>query len=129
MPGKELIPSQFFISEHHKWILIGHPSCDRLGAYTVHVNNLAPQFDQTRILPEVFNVNNVTIHDVADLKFDVIGNFEGEYNIVTNPNVQPVQHAMRKTPIEYQEKIKNWTKWLNNESLHLSLNQWSGSIQ
>ena len=67
-PGKELISSQFFISEHHERILIGHPSCDRLGAYTVHVNNLAPLFDQTRILPEVFNVNNITIHDVADLK-------------------------------------------------------------
>ena len=57
-------------------------------------------------------MNNVTIHDVADLKrqypkqFDVIGNFEGEYNIVTDPNVQPVQHTMRKTPIEYQEKIE-----------------------
>ena len=63
-------------------------------------------------MPEVFNVNNITIYDVADLKrkypkqFDVIGNFEGEYNIVTDPNVQPVQHAMRKTPIEYQEKIE-----------------------
>ena len=63
-------------------------------------------------MPEVFNMHNITICDVADLKrqypkqFDVIGNFEGEYNIVTDPNVQPVQHAMRKTPMKYQEKIE-----------------------
>ena len=111
-----------FISEHHEQILIGHPSCDQLGAYTVHVNNLAPQFDQTRILPEVFNVSNITIRDVADLKrqyrkqFDVIGNFEGEYNIVTDP-VLPVQHAMRKTPIEYQEKIDKELDWMVEQGI------------
>ena len=39
-------------------------------------------------------------------QFDVIGKFEGEYHMVTDPNVPPSQHAMCKIPIEYQEKIE-----------------------
>ena len=39
-------------------------------------------------------------------QFDVIGKFDGEYHMVTYPNVPPSQHAMRKIPIEYQEKIE-----------------------
>ena len=33
------------------------------------------------------------------------GNFEGEYHIRTDPSVHPANHVMKKTPIEYQEKI------------------------
>ena len=37
--------------------------------------------------------------------------------MVTDPNVPPSQHAMRKVPIEYQEKIeRNSTEWKNKES-------------
>ena len=39
-------------------------------------------------------------------QFDVTGNSEGEYHIVTDPNVPPSQQAMCKIPIEYQEKIE-----------------------
>ena len=31
-------------------------------------------------------------------RFDVIGKFEGEYHMVTDPIVPPSQHAMRKVP-------------------------------
>ena len=60
---------------------------------------------------EVDNIAT-TITTVEDLKkrypkqFDVIGNFEGEYHIKTDPNIPPVQHPRRKTPTEYQEKIE-----------------------
>ena len=39
-------------------------------------------------------------------QFDVLGKFEGEYHMVTDPNVPTSQHAMFKIPIEYQEKIE-----------------------
>ena len=116
-PGKKLINSQLFVSSHHNQILIGHPSCDRLGAYTLHMQNKAPPFDQNKLLPQLSEVNQTgttegRITSVADLmkrypkQFDVIGKFEGEYHMVTDPNVPPSQHAMRKIPIEYQEKIE-----------------------
>ena len=116
-PGKKLINSQFFVSSHHNQILIGHPSCDRLGAYTLHMQNKAPPFDQNKLLPQLSEVNQTgategRIRSVADLmkrypkQFDVIGQFEGEYHMVTDPNVPPSQHAMCKIPIEYQEKIE-----------------------
>ena len=117
LPGKKLITAQFFLSNHHNQVLIGHPSCDRLGAYTLHMKNLAPKFDQNKLLPQLSEVNQTAhpegpIQRVEDLQrrypelFDVIGKFEGEYHMVTDPNVPPSQHAMRKVPIEYQEKIE-----------------------
>ena len=116
-PGKKLINLQFFVSSHHNQILIGHPLCDRLGAYTLHMQNKAPLFDQNELLPQLSEVNQTgttegRIRSVADLmkrypkQFDVIGKFEGEYHMVTDPNVPPSQHAMCKIPIEYQEKIE-----------------------
>ena len=111
-----MITAQFFLSNHHNQVLIGHPSCDRLGAYTLHTKNLAPKFDQNKLLPQLSEVQQTApeegpITRVEDLMrrypdcFDVIGKFEGEYHMVTDPNVPPSQHAMRKVPIEYQEKI------------------------
>ena len=116
-PGKKLINSHFFVSSHHNQILIGHPSCDRLGAYTLHMQNKAPPFKQNKLLPQLSEVNQTgttegRIRSVADLmkrypkQFDVIGKFDGEYHIVTDPNVQPSQHAMCKVPVEYQKKIE-----------------------
>ena len=52
-PGKKLINSQFFVSSHHNQILMGHPSCDRLGAYTLHMQNKAPSFNQNKLLPQL----------------------------------------------------------------------------
>ena len=81
------------------------------------MQNKAPPFDQSKLLPQLSEVNQTgttegRIRSVADLmkrypkQFDVIGKFEGEYHMVTDPNVPPSQHAMRKIPIEYQEKIE-----------------------
>ena len=117
LPGKKMITAQFFLSNHHNQVLIGHPSCDRLGAYTLHMKNLAPKFDQNKLLPQLSEVQQTApeegpITRVDDLmrrypdRIDIIGKFEGEYHMVTDPNVPPSQHAMRKVPIEYQEKIE-----------------------
>ena len=81
------------------------------------MDNTAPDFDQTKLLPPFCEIDNVTaeprrFQDLSDLmtlypdQFDVIGNLEGDYHIVTDPNVPLVQHPIRKTPIEYQEKTK-----------------------
>ena len=116
-PGKKLINSQFFVSNHHNQILIEHPSCDTLGVYTLHMQNKAPTFDQSKLLPQLTEVSQTgttegRIRSVEDLmrrytkQFDVIGKFKGEYHMVTDPNVPPSQHAMCKIPIEYQEKIE-----------------------
>ena len=104
---KQLIDSQFLLSEQHKQILIGHPAYDQLGIYTLNVNNLTLHFDQSKLLPQFCEVNSVEtqqgpITDVSDLmkqyqgQFDIIGNFAGEYHIATDPNVRPVQHPMSK---------------------------------
>ena len=39
-------------------------------------------------------------------RFDGIGEFEGEYHIITDPNVLPVVHAPRKYPICIKDDIK-----------------------
>ena len=55
---------------------------------------------------------SVTIDSTRDLQalypnsFDCIGNMQGQYNIKTDPTVQPVQHSRQKVPIEYKEEIK-----------------------
>ena len=71
-PGKKLINSQFFVSSHHNQILIGQPSCDRLGAYTLHMQNKAPPFNQNKLLPQLSEVNQTgttegRIRSIADL--------------------------------------------------------------
>ena len=105
------------------------------------MQNKAPPFDQNKLLPQLSEVNQTgttegRIRSVADLmkrypkQFDVIGKFDGEYHMVTDPNVPPSQHAMRKIPIEYQEKIekeqRNLTEWRNKESSSKSQNQQNG---
>ena len=81
------------------------------------MNKTASHFDQSKLLQPFCEVNSVEtqqgpITDISDLmklypgQFEIVGNFEGKYYIVTDPNVRPVQHPMRKTPIEYQEKIE-----------------------
>ena len=111
LPGSKLNSAQLFISEQHDHILIGHPTCDKLKVYTLNVCNKAPKFDHPKLLPLLDLDSMNTTNTVEDLKkrypnqFDIIGNFDGEYNIVTDEMVPPVQHPMSKMPIEYQEKI------------------------
>ena len=55
---------------------------------------------------------NPTIRDKSDLqllypdRFNGIGKFEGEYHIVTDPDVPPVVYAPRKCPIHIGDDIK-----------------------
>ena len=78
------------------------------------MKNLAPKFDQNKLLPQLSEVQKTApeegpITRVEDLQrrypdcFDVIGKYEGEYHMVTDLNVQPNQHAMRNVPIKYQK--------------------------
>ena len=130
LPNKRLIPAQFFISVHHEQVLIGHPSCDKLCAYTLNVENEAPPFNQDMMIP-ILGVDNIEtkITSVEDLKhlypnqFDVIGNFEGEYHIKTDPSVPPVQHPRRKTPIEYQEKIEKELNKLEQQEVIIKVTE------
>ena len=39
-------------------------------------------------------------------QFNGIGKFEGEYHIVTDPDVPPVVHARRKCPIHIGDDIE-----------------------
>ena len=69
LPDKHLMPAQFFVSADHEQILIGHPSCDKLQAYTINVENIAPEFDQAKMIPylELDNIQT-RITTVEDLK-------------------------------------------------------------
>ena len=69
LPDKHLMPAQFFISADHEQILIGHPCCDKLQAYTINVENIAPEFNQAKMIPylELDNIQTC-ITTVEDLK-------------------------------------------------------------
>ena len=58
------------------------------------------------------NASTRPIESIDDLmkiypdQFDRIGNFPGEYHICTDPNILPIVHAQRKTPIPLKDEIK-----------------------
>ena len=85
--------------------IFGLPSLRQLDFVTLHC---AVQADEKSIQR---NENN-GVHIDELLKqypnqFDCIGNFHGEYHIVTDPQVQLVIHAPRKCPIQLKDDIKN----------------------
>ena len=106
--------------------------------YITHMKNLAPKFDHNKLLPQLSEVNQTALQQgpiqrVEDLQrtypelFDVIGRFEGEYYMVTDPNVLPSLHAMRKVPIEYQEKIEKKLDRMEEQGIITKVTELSGS--
>ena len=85
--------------------ILGLPSVRQVDLVTLHC---AVQAHERSIQS---NENNgVHIDDLLKQypnQFDCIDNFHGEYNIVTDPQVQPVIHAPRKCPIQLKDEIKN----------------------
>ena len=61
-------------------------------------------------------------------QFDVIGKFDGEYHMVTDPNVPPSQYAMCKIPIEYQEKIEKELDRMEEQGIITEPTEWVNSI-
>ena len=103
------IPCQF---SHGRWcdtkfflVDTGLPSLRQLDLVTLHC---AVHADEQSI--QSIENNGVHIDDLLKQypnQFDCIGNFHGEYHIVTDPQVQPVIHAPRKCPIQLKDEIKN----------------------
>ena len=96
----------FFLVDTEGPGIIGLPSLRQLDLVTLHC---VVQAEEQSIQS---NENNgVRIDDLLKQypnKFDCIGNFHGEYHIVTDPQVQPVIHAPRKCPIQLKDEIKNY---------------------
>ena len=94
------------------------------------MENIALEFDQAKMIPYL-ELDNIQTHitTVEDLKqqypkqFDVIGNFEGEYHMKTDPAIPPAKHAMRKTPIEYQEKISKQLDSLEQQEVIIKVTE------
>ena len=85
--------------------ILGLPSLRQLNLVTLHC---AVKADGQSIQSNEHNC--VLIDDLLKQfpnQFDCIGNFQGEYHIVTDPQVQPVMHAPRKCPIKLKDEIKN----------------------
>ena len=57
-------------------------------------------------------------------RFDGIGEFEGEYHIITDPNVLPVVHAQRKYPICIKDDINPFAPGDFAEKRVLKLVEW-----
>ena len=63
--------------------------------------------------PATSPYSTAQVQDIMALKrafpnsFDTTGNMSGMYTIRTDPNTLPIQNALHKVPIEYQEQIKN----------------------
>ena len=95
----------FFLIDNEWPGILGLPSLIQLDLVTLHC---AVQADEQSIQRN----ENKGVH-IDDLlkqypnQFDCIGNFHGEYLIVTGPQVQPVIHAPRKCPIQLKDEIKN----------------------
>ena len=66
----------------------------------------------SRFNPIYVEPGSVSIDSTRDLQalfpnsFDCIGDMHGEYDIKTDPTIQPVQHGRQKVPIEYKEEIE-----------------------
>ena len=71
-----------------------------------------PPPPESRFNPIYVEARSVSINSTRDLQalfpnsFDCIGDMQGEYNIKTDPTIQPVQHGRWKVPIEYKEEIE-----------------------
>ena len=84
----------FFVAETPGPIILGLPSTKQMKIITI--NQIKTQ-----------NIN--TINDLTSMypdRFEVIGNFEGTYHIVTDPMIPPVVHAPRRPPISMIREIK-----------------------
>jgi len=74
--------------------LLSAQSCQELGLITVHNLN------------EVSSANSdPLIEKYADV-FEGVGCFNGEYHMVMDPTIRPVQHQPRRVPIPIQQQLK-----------------------
>ena len=92
--GQAVLQLVFQIVNSSQKPLLSAQSCQDLGLITVHS------------LSEVVSANNdPLIEKYADV-FVGIGCFSGEYHMVMDPAVHPVQHQPRRVPIPIQLELK-----------------------
>ncbi|XP_015779930.1 PREDICTED: uncharacterized protein K02A2.6-like [Acropora digitifera] len=94
--------AMFYVADVEGPAICGLPTCCQLQLVELHC----------AISRGSSKTSSPVIKDKGDLqilypdRFDGIGKFEGEYHIVTDPDVPPVVHAPRKCPIHIKDDIK-----------------------
>ncbi|XP_014673072.1 PREDICTED: uncharacterized protein LOC106813454 [Priapulus caudatus] len=103
---KLLDSEDFFIVECDGSALLGLPSSRALKLVTVHCAlSTNPKIGTKACLPPIRSTGDLTRQYPGQV--DKIGNFPGEYHITLDPNIPPVVHAPRKTPIQLKDEIKS----------------------
>ena len=99
--GDKETDAVFYVADVEGPAICGLPTCCQLQLVELHC----------AISTGSSKVSFPAIKDKGDLqllypdRFDGIGRFEGEYHIVTDPDVLPVVHAPRKCPIHIKDDI------------------------
>ncbi|XP_029212518.2 uncharacterized protein LOC114976273 [Acropora millepora] len=100
--GDKETDAVFYVADVEGPAICGLPTCCQLQLVELHC----------AISTGSSKTSSPVIKDKGDLqilypdRFDGIGKFEGEYHIVTDPDVPPVVHAPPKCPIHIKDDIK-----------------------
>ncbi|XP_014673091.1 PREDICTED: uncharacterized protein LOC106813467 [Priapulus caudatus] len=101
------VVAEFYIVECDGPAILGLLSSLALKLVSVHCAITAkpqkPVASQRPGIPAIRSVRD--LQGLYPDQFDKIGNFPGEYHIMVDPNIPPVVHAPRKTPIQMKDEI------------------------
>ena len=100
--------------------IMGLPSCRALQLVTMHCEISSNEHDSAITTRE-------DLRKTYPDRFEVIGNFDGEFHITTDLNVTPVVHAPRRCSFHMRDEIKSELE--NMESLGvIKTTDWVSSI-
>ena len=95
----------FFVVDCKGPAILGLISSVSLKLVSVHCSVFNSQKQKLPVPSQILNSVDDLVKAYPN-QFDKIGNFPGEYHICTDPNIPPVVHSPRKTPIQLKDDIK-----------------------
>ena len=134
--GDKETDAVFYVADVEGPAICGLPTCCQLQLVELHCA-ISTGSSKTSF-PEIKDKGDLQL--LYPDRFDGIGKFEGEYHIVTDPDVTPVVHAPRKCPIHIKDDIKkeldeigqsrshqtgDWAHWLGLKCSLLPKIKWT----
>ena len=101
--GDQASDAEFYAADVAGSAICGLPTCCQL--HLVELHCAVGKCSSKVPLPAVKEKGD--LQTLYRDRFDGIGKFEGEYHIITDPNVLAVVHAPRKYPIHIKDDTKN----------------------
>ena len=108
---REAVQTKFYVVDVSGPVIIGLPTCKSLDLIRVNVDEIHKQQHK-----HTFN----SISDVMAMfpdRFDAIGKFEGEENLILHPDSTPHVDAPRKCPIHLKDKILDELKRMTEQQI------------